>query len=360
MDANRIFGRETAYEHGKLAAVCAEILAGRTAGFDIQLSRAFAWNLLHESRVREFWAEEWFTEYGKPDTPLALRDSLADYLFAFRSRPDQAYSLLEKFANAFVNHFHPDAPQPNHILVTTFDLWSPASRAVWQYGITQGIGILRGFAGLDRTAPKPPANLVNLLVPRDQDLQVPIMAAYFAAQEAYLDEVDRRRASGDSMDTFSPVWVTREKEWRKQTSASAAGWCESVGVCRPEACWMAVIAYPARRAGQLIRPSQLEAGWFGRHFPTPPSCSRETGGRIVDGRPAIALKPDHCSLPEYIHAPIRLKVDDWRRAGFPVLDTVVTAGVHTRLVGDREAHWTALKREFPGLAAWMASANPPA
>lgn len=161
------------------------------------------------------------------------------------------------------------------------------------------------------------------------------------------------------MDTFSPVWVTREAEWKKRTSASATGWCESVGVCRPDSCWMAVIAYPARRAGQLIRPTQLEAGWFGRHFPTPLSCSRETGGRIVEGRTAIALRSDHASLPEYIHAPIRLKVDDWRRAGFPVLDTVVPAGPHARLFADREAHWMALQRKFPGLVAWMASPNPP-
>jgi hypothetical protein len=33
MGVNRIFGRETAQEHGKLAAVCAEILDGQTAGF---------------------------------------------------------------------------------------------------------------------------------------------------------------------------------------------------------------------------------------------------------------------------------------------------------------------------------------
>jgi hypothetical protein len=107
----------------------------------------------------------------------------------------------------------------------------------------------------------------------------------------------------------------------------------------------------------LICPTQLEAHWYGRHFPTSPGCRFQEGGRVVEGRLSVFSDPAYAPLREYIHAPIPLYVTDWLGAGFPVLRTAGLVGREDYLERDRAAHWRALIREFPDTESWMAEPN---
>jgi hypothetical protein len=102
----------------------------------------------------------------------------------------------------------------------------------------------------------------------------------------------------------------------------------------------------------------LEAGWFGRHFPSPSVCSPGSGGRIVHGLEPAMLPSGHC-IWEYLHKPIIWSEHDWLSAGEPVSCTVRPVGPVDSLLPDRDFHWKRLCREFgkEAVTSWMEKAN---
>ncbi len=186
------------------------------------------------------------------------------------------------------------------------------------------------------------------------------MTAFFDAQKEFLEAAEANRRRGVKTAALGCCWVALWDPWRSLVSDSADDWCEAVGLAKKPSqtpAWMAVLKYTVRSARRLIRPTQLEAGWYGRHFPTPGECALETGGRVVDGREAVFSTAGRRALREYLHAPIPLDVSYWLDARFPVRRTTRVLGDPSDLERDRSGHWSALREEFPGMKAWMPVPN---
>jgi hypothetical protein len=355
----RVFGRSTFRTHGRLAIICEEILS-RPDGDNNDY--ALAWNLIHDRRVAEDWGETWYLRYGQPISPQALRDAFTRYANDLRERYLECYADLEIQADSVVSAAASDAPGSGDLLVHVLDLWSPGSRFIWNLGVMREIGELRRIADLDTHAAEPPPAIQRALSQPGIASQRPWMESFFQAQREYLAEVDNQRRRGGTLATLNPFWVSLWQPWRERAGETAEEWCASVGLSKnPHAAqsWIAIVRYSAGAARRLICPTQLEAGWFGRHFPTPPSCSRNQGGRVVEGRREIFEQPSHEPLPEYLHAPVALSAQYWADAGFPVLRCSRQVGNPIDLKRDREAHWGGLGRKFLDLSSWMAKANGP-
>lgn len=106
-----------------------------------------------------------------------------------------------------------------------------------------------------------------------------------------------------------------------------------------------VLRYPVRDAGRLVRPTQLDAGWNGNHFPSPPSKPLIRGGCALPRLEKFHTGP---FVPEFLHAWIRLKPSY-------VVDVLkVDEDSHADLDLLRNRHRTRLQQQFPDLPPdWM-------
>jgi hypothetical protein len=353
----RIFGRNSSGPYDKLGLICEELLTEVRFGAN---DRGFAWNLVHDGRVNPDWAEYWYREYGAPVSPGGLRTSLNAYQNDLRERTLSIYAELESRGRNFVRTNTPGGPAENDLLVHVLDLWSIGARRIWNHARQREMPILAEAADLGLERRTPPPIIADALESGTIDGQRAIMSTFFLALEDYLEAVEDARRRHASMATLNPYWVSLWEPWNKRVGGSGDDWCESVGLSKSAGqtpAWIAVLRYPVRRAHRLICPTQLEAHWYGRHFPTPAGCRLHLGGRVVEGRPSVFSNPAHSALREYIHAPIALYVTDWLGAGFPVLRTIGPTGRENQLERDRAAHWRALVREFPDTEGWMAEPN---
>jgi hypothetical protein len=98
---------------------------------------------------------------------------------------------------------------------------------------------------------------------------------------------------------YEPAWVTLWSDFQKRDWQRPERWSKLVGLTSPsEASWLLLLRYPVRQAGRLVRPTQLDSGWYPEHFPIPPSAL--TGHAMeMDG-----TRPDALPLPEFIHQQI--------------------------------------------------------
>ena len=352
----RVFGRNPSSTQAKLGLICEELLTQARYNFN---DRAFAWNVVHDGRVNPDWAEYWYREYGTPTSPDSLRSSINTYHNDLRERSLFTYAELESRGRNFVRTNTPGGPAENDLLVHVLDLWSAGARRIWNRARQRELPILAEAADLGMERRTPPRLITDQLESGTVDGQRTIMTTFFRAFEDYVDTDDggRRRTT---MPPLSPYWVPLWEPWSRRIGASGDDWCESVGLSKSATqtpAWMAILRYPVGRAHRLICPTQLEAGWYGRHFPTSPGCRLHEGGRVAEGRPTVFSDPAHSALREYIHAPIQLYLTDWLSARFPVLPTTGIVGREGYLERDRTAHWLALIREFPDTKGWMAEAN---
>ncbi|MCC6356042.1 MAG: hypothetical protein IT577_19315 [Verrucomicrobiae bacterium] len=98
---------------------------------------------------------------------------------------------------------------------------------------------------------------------------------------------------------FQPVWATLWSEFIELDHKSPERWTALLGVRpSPTPTWLLLLRYPVRQAGKLVRPTQLDAGWYPEHSPVPPSA--RTGHPME----LDATQPQRFLLPEYIHQQI--------------------------------------------------------
>jgi hypothetical protein len=139
------------------------------------------------------------------------------------------------------------------------------------------------------------------------------------------------------------TWAATWNSLQPFLSDRPDAWLQAVGVPKQEARWVAVIRYPASRT-KVFKPTQIDAGWFTAHFPTPPEV--HCGHTMHLTHP---VEPPSL-VAEYIHQQIDFRVDDW--AGF----VGPTSGpVHAKLLESRENHWNLLQSHYggPEILKWM-------
>jgi hypothetical protein len=148
-----------------------------------------------------------------------------------------------------------------------------------------------------------------------------------------------------------PCWVTWWGRFKPYLS-NGNDWWRIVGQMPPrEGEWLLLLAYPMDHAKPLRMPTQLDAGWHGLHFPSPPDADHGCAMEVCGG----ATGAGHI-VEEYVHGAIKLDVDYWvnadRVAPFRVPGRRdLTAGIHLE---DRRRHWDKLRANYPSTAAWMA------
>jgi hypothetical protein len=163
-----------------------------------------------------------------------------------------------------------------------------------------------------------------------------------------------------NLDPRGPVWTADAAELMKCLGGDQPEcWCESVGIERDADHWMIVLEYSVADFVEgslgdavLLRPTQLEAGWSGFHFPSPPWLEPNEGGRILSLRsPDQTMDGERWLVPEFIHGPMLLRSDHvraWWKTG--------TATRRRDLIGDlRQRHHNWLCEQYRGVPGWMAS-----
>lgn len=138
-----------------------------------------------------------------------------------------------------------------------------------------------------------------------------------------------------------PVWVASFTEFEELVDWTKPGsWLEAVGLPAPrgleERRFLVVLKYNLGDLPVLVRPSQVEAGWFAFHFPTPSAMPVSKGGRTMrlGGVSWDRRKGDSLLVPEFIHeqVPFRLAAEE-EIAGSVVVEWVA----HGMARGDGKA-----------------------
>ena len=114
---------------------------------------------------------------------------------------------------------------------------------------------------------------------------------------------------------FQPSWVTAWDDLEVVVETEPPQrWLEVLGVARPVAPrWLIALRYPAAHAGTVARPTQVSAGYYAYHFPSPPPVPLSLGGHPADLDPVAGA--GFGLVPEYIHEEIELNLDHFRAAG---------------------------------------------
>jgi len=149
---------------------------------------------------------------------------------------------------------------------------------------------------------------------------------------------------------YQPAWAAAWRAVEPHLGAGADRWVDVVGLYKPvRPVWVMVLRYKAGEAGMLIRPTQLDAGWYAHHFPSPPIAPLGDGGYAMDlGTAGRATR----LVPEFIHDPIDHFPRHWQDAG-RLLDRTSHAGAED-LPGQRESHYQLLCRfHMREVRAWM-------
>lgn len=153
---------------------------------------------------------------------------------------------------------------------------------------------------------------------------------------------------------FQPTWVTSWYRFQREVldaARPADRWAERLGVpvsdC-PQ--WLIVLRYAVRDVGTVARPTQLDAGFHGYHFPTPPTSPLVFGGHPMDL--AVPSTADRL-LPEFIHKQIDHTPAHWDASD--CLCGKIPGPTSTAIATQRRAHHGLLRKTYPGVVQWMPS-----
>lgn len=149
---------------------------------------------------------------------------------------------------------------------------------------------------------------------------------------------------------FNPTWVTTWTHFAEILPAvESDSWNNSLGVTTIGNDWQIVLRYPAKAAGRLYRPTQLESGYNAYHFPSPVSAGMAVGGHPMDLSAATRRRPRGL-FSEYIHGQIRMELDYWLAAGRLIGRTDYNLYQLSRL---RKRHHRRLDKHYPDVKLWM-------
>lgn len=234
-----------------------------------------------------------------------LEPALVHYAIStLRSRPEDTY--LSRAVNG-LNLLSDRARYPQflcHVL---------SLNALARYLAQEDMGWKYGFPGLNSvTASQISASGVERI---DQVLN---------GELANVDDTPRRvrlvtalltyHADQAERNQLRPAWAA---DWERFEAAcenrnNPDRWTSLVGVYRKGGCWLIVLKYPSSKVGQLVRPTQLDAGAYDYHFPSPGSVSCDSGGASMNLDEPDPVEP----LREFVHRPIRFDLSNWEAAGW--------------------------------------------
>ena len=165
---------------------------------------------------------------------------------------------------------------------------------------------------------------------------------------SFIEDVLRALSERSKLFAFQPCWVTTWDAFEPILTEAPEKWLTSLGVYRPAAGRLLILLrYPVRDAGTVARPSQLDAGWYAHHFPSPPSVHLGLGGHPMDLSCSSGIL-----FPEFIHEEIDYTIEYWDRTGQSVGKT---SSPSPRNLGDQRSHHHTMLHVVYGDAvlSWM-------
>ena len=175
------------------------------------------------------------------------------------------------------------------------------------------------------------------------------LEAIFLARSEYRRQVEERVRP-----TWAATWISLQPFLDPDKPER---WLQAVGVPKDQRVWVAVLRYPVKneqREIKLYRPTQLDAGWYAHHFPSPPQSPLTGGGLTMflqqpdqgrgDTRPLVS---------EFLHTEIDFSIHDWHAAGG--LLGCTRGPVSGDLEEQRRGHWLVLQSSFgpEQILQWM-------
>jgi hypothetical protein len=115
---------------------------------------------------------------------------------------------------------------------------------------------------------------------------------------------------------WHPIWAASSREFQQASIDNIAeSWFETVGIpCNTDPPpWLLILQYPSELPLQIFRPTQLEAGAFAYHFPSPDCIPPDTGGLCMHLGDSVSQSG--ILVPEFIHNECDFKLDHWRDGG---------------------------------------------
>jgi len=153
------------------------------------------------------------------------------------------------------------------------------------------------------------------------------------------------------VEPFQPTWATTWDAFEPNLAGGPERWLDAVGVAKPVSPrWVLLLKYTIREAGTVARPTQLDAGSYPYHFPSPPQVVSEGGGHPMD----LQVSPAAATLlPEFVHEQIDHSVEHWDKAGQVCKPT--TRAMKGELDLQRSVHHRLLVRKYGRneILAWM-------
>jgi hypothetical protein len=275
------------------AAALAEMLASPKS-----VDRAMARNLLHDWRIGTARWEEVIRIGGVAHTALELQDAVYRYFMEnVRSSREPDY-LMDGLNGENIITGHQAAPSQIHkdaALVRVLDLND--LRPVFEWAKPRGTwdGTLFDFPPEGRHG----VPIVNWL---DRKL----LSASESERREFVGVVLDLLSHHRKENTFQPTWATTWASFEPFEEQGPERWLEVLGMPKQPPRWLVLLVYTVRTAGTLLRPTQLDAGWYAYHFPSAPAALLEEGGHTMD----LRVSPRATRLMnEYIHCQIDHTVD---------------------------------------------------
>ena len=314
---------------------------------------AVAVNLMYDHRVSPKREGAFDAMVSKPCTPRDLRLALTHYQktkVQTRSLPHYVYADLN--SNNLLNGRVGVSPavKPNLPLVRVLDL--NGLRRVFQWAQTEG-------------APKYPKRWGNTFDRFPTGGSDDDVTDYL---DGWMGGRSVERFVGNVLDLldvygrieknpFQPTWATTWAAFKNYAADGPDRWHEVLGMDKPRPCWLVLLKYTVQEAGTIARPTQLDAGWYESHFPSPPDTPQGEGGHPMDigTIPATHDRP----LPEYVHKQIHHPLTHWTSL-VPKYQNYgrTSARALSPLLPDlRHAHYLRLQRQYGSAAVcgWMNS-----
>ena len=309
-------------------------------------ARAMARNLLCEHRV----SAERFAAFSASAGELTMLDRVQRAIEEYQTaevRPSISLGLLPAYARPENENNSVELPPGTHV-GTVLDL----TRLGRVYAEAKAAFRLPEFRAYAVTDPRNHSQVNGFLGDQlnDPARKEPFLKALFHAWTRYRNGIEER---------VHPTWVA---EWKSLEPFldpdKPRRWLRAVGVPRDSAVWLAVLRYPVKdrkREIKLFRPTQLDAGWYAHHFPSPPQAVLSSGGLTMFLRESDHGGKEEVNrlVSEYLHAQIDFTIDDWHRGGSLVSFT--NQAVTGFLEQQRRAHWRLLQSAYgvSGVCGWM-------
>lgn len=265
--------------------------------------RAMARNLMHDHRISKAREQEFDRLVDRPCNTVNLQRAIKKYFekkVRTRTLPDYVYKRVN--ANNLLTgkdeilpYIHKDVK-----LVRVLDL--NGLRRVFQWAKSK-----RRWGESFEKFPRRP-NDATIAKWLDEKLQGSIENQIERFVGTVLDVMNDYRREHP----YQPTWATTWTAFEPYLEDEPDRWLQVLGMAKVPPRWLILLKYTVREAGTIARPTQLDAGWYAYHFPSPPQAPLGVGGHPMDLRISRKLR---CLLPEYIHKQISHPLEHWKDVG---------------------------------------------